>query len=131
MARTPPRSRRRFPASLRVRCLLIDMKATQTNTMNNVTSDNRFLKVLIAAQRAVQIHKGARPLIRIANTRATRIALEEVDRGLISFEFITTPELKSERDNRDAGGNDGVEVNREGANQLSVSRVLSAGRPSD
>jgi DNA-directed RNA polymerase omega subunit len=100
--------------------------------MNNVISDNRFLKVLIAAQRAKQIHRGARPLIRISNTRATRIALEEVERGLISFEFITqNPDLKSGRHNRDVGGHDDVEVNREVANQLSVSRLLSVGRLSD
>jgi DNA-directed RNA polymerase omega subunit len=100
--------------------------------MNNVISDNRFLKVLIAAQRARQIHKGARPLIRISNTRATRIALEEVERGLISFEFITkNPDLKSGRDDRDVGGPDDVGINREVANQLSVSRLLSVGRLSD
>jgi DNA-directed RNA polymerase omega subunit len=100
--------------------------------MNNFISDNRFLKVLIAAQRARQIHKGARPLIRISNTRATRIALEELERGLINFEFITqSPNLKRERDNGDVGEHDDVEVNREAANQLSVSRLLSVGRLSD
>src|SRR5262245_38166361 len=100
--------------------------------MNNVISDNRFLKVLIAAQRARQIHKGARPHVGSSTTRATRIALEEVERGLTSFEFITqNPDSKSGRDNRDVGGHDDVEVNREVANQLSVSRLLSVGRLSD
>ncbi len=55
--------------------------------MKNDMSDNRFLKVLITAQRAKQIHKGARPLVQNTNPRATRIALEEVELGLISFEF--------------------------------------------
>jgi DNA-directed RNA polymerase omega subunit len=100
--------------------------------MNNVIGENRFLKVLIAAQRAKQIHKGARPHVRSSTTRATRIALEEVERGLINFDFITrNPDLKSERDNRDVGGHVDVEVNREAANQLSVSRLLSVGRLSD
>ena len=100
--------------------------------MNNVLSDNRFLKVLIAAQRAKQIHKGARPLVQKSNTRATRIALEEVERGLISFEFIPqNPELKSGRDNRDVSGHDDGGVDREVTNQLSVSRSLSVGRLSD
>src|SRR5215468_7595929 len=100
--------------------------------MNNDISDNRFLKVLIAAQRAKQIHKGARPLVQKSNARATRIALEEVERGLISFEFIQqNPDLKSGRDNQDVSGhNDGV-VNREVTNQLSVSRLLSVGRLDD
>jgi DNA-directed RNA polymerase subunit omega len=101
--------------------------------MNNVISDNRFLKVLIAAQRAKQIHRGARPLVQNSNTRATRIALEEVDRGLISFEFIPqNQDLKSGRDNRDVSEpDDDGGVNREVTNQLSVSRLLSVGRLSD
>jgi DNA-directed RNA polymerase omega subunit len=97
--------------------------------MNNAISDNRFLKVLIAAQRAKQIHRGAHPLVRNSNARATRIALEEVERGLISFEFISkNPDLKSERDNRDFSGPDAEGgANREVTNQLSVSRLLSVG----
>jgi DNA-directed RNA polymerase omega subunit len=90
--------------------------------MNNVISDNRFLKALIAAQRARQIHRGARPLVQKSNTRATRIALEEVERGLISFEFVPqNPDLKNGRDNRDVSGHDDDGgVNREVTNQLSV-----------
>ena len=100
--------------------------------MNNVISDNRFLKVLIAAQRAKQIHRGARPLVQKSNTRATRIALEEVERGLISFEFISKDlNLKSGGDNLDVSGHDDGGVNREVTNQLSVSRLLSVGRLSD
>jgi DNA-directed RNA polymerase omega subunit len=94
--------------------------------MNNVISDNRFLKVLIAAQRAKQIHKGARPLVRNSNARATRIALEEVEHGLIDFDFISkNPDLKSGRDTRDVSENDDEGgVNREVINQPSVSRLL-------
>jgi len=101
--------------------------------MNNVISDNRFLKVLIAAQRAKQIHRGARPLVQKSNTRATRIALEEVERGLISFEFISKDsDLKSGRDSRDISGHDDDGgVNREVTDQLSVSSLLSLGRLGD
>jgi DNA-directed RNA polymerase subunit omega len=99
--------------------------------MNNVIGDNRFLRVLIAAQRAKQIHRGARPLVQKSNARATRIALEEVERGLISFEFISKdPDLKSGGDNLDVSGHDDG-VNREVTNQLSVSRLLSVGRLDD
>jgi DNA-directed RNA polymerase subunit omega len=95
--------------------------------MNNDIGDNRFLKVLIAAQRAKQLHKGARPLIQNSNTRATRIAIEEVERGLISFNFISkNQDLKSEGDNQDVSGHDNERgVNREVTDQLSVSRLLS------
>jgi DNA-directed RNA polymerase omega subunit len=64
-------------------------------------SNNKFLKVLIATQRAKQIRKGARPLVQSSSTRATRIALEEVEQGLIGFEFIPEdPRLRSGLDNR-------------------------------
>jgi DNA-directed RNA polymerase omega subunit len=97
--------------------------------MNNAISDNRFLKVLITAQRARQIHKGARPLVQKSNTRATRIALEEVERGLISFEFIPqNQELKGMRDSRDVSGHDDGGVYGEAPHQPSVSSLLSAGR---
>ena len=97
--------------------------------MKNVIGDNRFLKVLITAQRAKQIHKGARPLVQNSNTRATRIALEEVERGLISFEFMAqVSDLKSVRKDRDVSGHDDRKVNREVTNQASVERLLSVGR---
>jgi DNA-directed RNA polymerase omega subunit len=94
--------------------------------MNNVTSNNRFLKVLIAAQRAKQIHKGARPLVRHSNARATRIALEEVEHGMIGFEFIPKNlDSKSGRDDRDVGGPDDGEANRGVTDQVSGARSLS------
>jgi DNA-directed RNA polymerase omega subunit len=93
--------------------------------MHNVTGDNRFLKVLIAAQRAKQIHKGARPLIQNSNTRATRIAIEEVERGLINFEH--TPQvldLRSGRDNRGDGRQaDAGETNLEVTDLTSVASL--------
>ncbi len=50
--------------------------------------ENKYRKVLVATLRAKQIQKGALPLVQIPGMRATRIALEEVERGLIAFEFI-------------------------------------------
>jgi len=93
--------------------------------MKDAISDNKFLKVLIAAQRAKQIHKGARPLVQNSNTRATRIALEEVERGLISFEFMPQMlDLRGGRDNRgDSRQDDDRETNREVTNQLFVARL--------
>ena len=93
--------------------------------MNNVTSDNRFLKVLIAAQRARQIHKGARPLVRSSKERATRIALEEVERGLINFERLPqVSDLRSGRDNRGDGRQAGAgETNLEVTDQTSVASL--------
>jgi DNA-directed RNA polymerase omega subunit len=93
--------------------------------MNKVIGENKFLKVLIAAQRAKQLHKGARPLIQNSNTRATRIALEELERGLINFEHIPqVSDLESERDNRGDGRQAGAgEINLELTDRTSVARL--------
>ena len=93
--------------------------------MNNVISDNRFLKVLIASQRAKQLHKGARPLIQNSNTRSTRIALEEVERGLINFEHLPQVlDLRSGRDNRGDGRQaDAGETNLEVTDLTSVASL--------
>jgi DNA-directed RNA polymerase subunit omega len=93
--------------------------------MNNVIGDNRFLKVLIAAQRAKQIHRGARPLVQNPNKRATRIALEEVERGLISFEHMPQVlDSRSGRDNRGDGRQaDAGETNLEVIDRTSVARL--------
>jgi DNA-directed RNA polymerase subunit omega len=90
--------------------------------MNNDIGDNRFLRVLIAAQRAKQLHKGARPLIQNSSTRATRIALEEVERGLINFEHLPqVSDLRSGRDNRGDGRQAGAgETNLGITDQTSV-----------
>ncbi len=94
--------------------------------MKNDINDNRFLKVLITAQRAKQIHKGARPLVQNSNTRATRIALEEFERGLINYEFVALDSgLITQRDDKEVSGQDERKVNREVANQQSVKRLLS------
>jgi len=93
--------------------------------MNNIISDNRFLKVLIASQRAKQLHKGARPLIQNSNARATRMAIEEVERGMIIFEHLPqVSDLRSGRDNQGDGRQAGAgETNLEVADQTSVARL--------
>jgi DNA-directed RNA polymerase subunit omega len=93
--------------------------------MNNDIGDNRFLKVLITAQRAKQLHKGARPLIQNSSTRATRIALEEVERGLINYERMPQVfDLRSGRDNRGDGLQAGAgETNLEVTDQTSVAAL--------
>lgn len=50
--------------------------------------DSKYRKILIAARRAKQIMKGARPRVDILNAKATRVAIAEVERGLVDFEVI-------------------------------------------
>ena len=45
--------------------------------------DSKFRFILVAAARARQLEKGARPLIQTPSKRATRIALAEVQAGLV------------------------------------------------
>lgn len=85
-------------------------------------SINKFIRVLIATQRAKQIMKGAPALVKCSSIRATRIALYEVEQGLIGFKFMPKdPDLKSGGANRaDSGRDDIGEDNSVVTNQLSV-----------
>ncbi len=101
--------------------------------MKSAISINKFLKVVIATQRAKQIRRGARALVQSSSTRATRIAIEEVEQGLIGFKFIPKdPDLRSGRDNRgDRGQDDFGEDSREVANQAPVASQTSVARLGD
>ena len=49
--------------------------------------DSKYRKILLAAKRSKQIQNGARPRVHLPNSKPTRIALAEIDRGLINFEI--------------------------------------------
>jgi DNA-directed RNA polymerase omega subunit len=53
--------------------------------------ENNFCKSLVAGQRAKQLQKGARPRVATTTLRTTTIALQEIEQGLISFDFIPAP----------------------------------------
>jgi DNA-directed RNA polymerase omega subunit len=101
--------------------------------MKSAISINKFLKVVIATKRAKQLLKGASALIQSSSTRATRIAIEEVEQGLIGFEFMPKdPNLRSGRDNRSDHGQDDVgEGSREVTNQAPVTSQTSVVRLGD
>jgi DNA-directed RNA polymerase omega subunit len=54
--------------------------------------DSKYRKILIAAKRSKQLQKGARPRVTLTNAKATRIALEELERGLVNFELTDKAE---------------------------------------
>jgi DNA-directed RNA polymerase subunit K/omega len=101
--------------------------------MKPTISMNNFLKVVVATQRAKQIRKGARALIQSSSTRATRIALEEVEQGLIGFEFIPNAlDSRSVRDNRGGRGQDDAgKDSQEVTNQASAKSQPPIARPGD
>ncbi|HEX8118185.1 MAG TPA: DNA-directed RNA polymerase subunit omega [Pyrinomonadaceae bacterium] len=69
---------------------------TKTEDQNNEqeqegpTLDSKYRLILVAAQRSKQLQKGARPRVEMDAQRhkPTRIALEEVQRGVVSFDIV-------------------------------------------
>ena len=52
--------------------------------------DTKYRLILVAAQRSKQLQRGARPRVEMDAQRhkPTRIALEEVQRGMVGFEIL-------------------------------------------
>ena len=52
--------------------------------------DSKYRLILVAAQRSKQLQRGARPRVEMDSLRhkPTRIALEEVARGMVNFSLI-------------------------------------------
>ncbi len=69
---------------------------TKTEDQNNEqeqerpTLDSKYRLILVAAQRSKQLQKGARPRVEMDAQRhkPTRIALEEVQRGVVNFSIV-------------------------------------------
>jgi DNA-directed RNA polymerase omega subunit len=57
---------------------------------NNWTTeiDSKYRLVLLAAKRAKQLQRGAKPRLQSNAKKLTRIALEEVQHGLINYQQI-------------------------------------------
>jgi DNA-directed RNA polymerase omega subunit len=62
------------------------MEKPDNNDLKKLAIDSKYRKILIAAKRSKQIQKGARPRVNLT-AKPTRIALEEVERGLVNFEL--------------------------------------------
>ena len=65
---------------------------TKTEELNeqeqeNPTLDSQYRLILVAAQRSKQLQRGAHPRVEMDSQRhkPTRIALEEVQRGVVNF----------------------------------------------
>ncbi len=52
--------------------------------------DSKYRMIIVAAQRSKQLQCGARPraALDLQNHKPTRVALEEVQRGKVTFAFI-------------------------------------------
>ena len=50
--------------------------------------DSKYRLVLLAAKRSKQLQKGARPRLQSSAKKTTRVALEEVQNGLVQYQQI-------------------------------------------
>ncbi|MET0648874.1 MAG: DNA-directed RNA polymerase subunit omega [Pyrinomonadaceae bacterium] len=62
----------------------------QEQEHENPTLDSKYRLILVAAQRSKQLQKGAHPRVEMDSQRhkPTRIALVEVQRGVVNFSII-------------------------------------------
>ena len=71
--------------------MAVQMKAPQS----------QFAYVVLAARRARQLMAGAPPLVDNQRTqKATRIACEEVNHGLIEYDYTEPSEKEAEKDSK-------------------------------
>jgi DNA-directed RNA polymerase subunit omega len=69
----------------------------ETDEDDNWTTeiDSKYRLVLLAAKRSKQLQRGAKPRIYSSAKKTTRVALEEVRRGLVKYQPLVKP-LKAE-----------------------------------
>jgi DNA-directed RNA polymerase subunit omega len=53
--------------------------------------DSKYRLVLLAAKRSKQLQRGAKPRIYSSAKKTTRVALEEVRRGLVRYQPLIKP----------------------------------------
>lgn len=58
-----------------------------TENIDMTPIDSKYRKILIAAKRSKQLQKGARPRVNVPNAKTTRVALAELEHGLVNFEL--------------------------------------------
>jgi DNA-directed RNA polymerase omega subunit len=54
--------------------------------------DSKFRFVLVAAQRAEQLMRGARPKVELGKVKSTRVAMAEVNGGMVDWNYGPAPE---------------------------------------
>ena len=70
-------------------------------TVQTKAPESQFAYVVLAARRARQIMAGAPPLVENLRTlKATRIACEEVNQGLIEYDFSEPGSIDEDKDGK-------------------------------
>ncbi len=68
------------------------METQENEEMDEMVIDSKYRKILIAAKRSKQLQRGARPRVNVPNAKPTRVALEEIEQGMIEFELTENVE---------------------------------------
>ncbi len=77
--------------------------------------DSKFRYIIVAAKRAKQLLKGAKPKIRTKSRNPIRIAQQEVTQGLVEFEILPLRQDEApDADDRVLVGGDGIAVEEAG-----------------
>jgi len=64
------------------------MVEENSNVVWQTDVDSKYRLVILAARRSKQLQKGAKARAQVASKKPTKIALEEVERGLIRYERL-------------------------------------------
>ena len=67
------------------------MPETKDEDLWTTDIDSKYRLVLLAARRSKQLQKGAKARITSPGRKFTRVALEEVQRGLVRYQTIVKP----------------------------------------
>lgn len=70
-------------------------------TVQTKAPESQFAYVVLAARRARQLMAGAPPLVDNPRTlKPTRLACDEVDQGLIEYDFTEPPSIDEDKDGK-------------------------------
>jgi len=92
------------------------MEQTPSKSEVRETMDSKFRYVLIVAERAEQLLRGARAKIDLGDAKPTRVAQFEVDRELVDWGYGPAPVEEAE-ELLELAGEDGAEVEAEVAGE--------------
>jgi DNA-directed RNA polymerase omega subunit len=77
--------------------------------------DSKFRYIIVAAKRAKQLLKGAKPKIKTKTRNPIRIAQQEVTQGLVEFEILPIRQDEApDADDRVLVGGDGIAIEEPG-----------------
>ena len=68
--------------------------------VQNDTPDSMFAYVVVASQRARQLMAGAPPLLEPRSHKPTRVAMEELNKGMLEYETPAPPGEGGEKEGK-------------------------------